>query len=340
MMLRRMLSVVVVLVMAGCGGVPARAPLPEPGGHAEPRSAPGAGGAAAGQGASLAPSARWAPAHVVVFAPHPDDETLGAGGVLLKAAAAGQRAHVVIFTNGDGYPHSASLLVGKPEEALGPADYLELARVRQLEVYGALGKLGLTPDDVTFLGYPDAGLDQVYQAKGEEPFTQRFTGKSATYGMTAPDFHSLVHGTAAPYRYTAVLADVVDLLGRLRPQAIYVTHERDTHPDHQAAHWFVRDAIQAVGYTGQVFTYLIHDGPGWPWPDGATPTKPYASHQMGDVQVPRGAQWPPPVRGALTEQEALRKLAAIRAYSSQLAVAPVLAGYAKAEEIFWYLGAP
>lgn len=328
MVVRRFVGFVLLLALVGCASVPVRAPLPVAGddGAAEPGTSPVAG---------------RAPVDLVVFAPHPDDETLGAAGVMMQALGRGERVHVVIFTNGDGYPDAASLLLNKPVDALRPDDYLELARVRQLEVHGALAVLGLTPADVTFLGYPDAGLDKVYETRGEELFVQRFTGKSETYGIGAPDFHTKMHGSGAPYRYESVLDDLVRLLSQLQPKEIYVTHERDNHPDHQAAHRFVKDALRAIGFTGAAYTYLIHDGPGWPWPEGPTPTAHHAPEPVNGEQVPRGAPWPPPVRGALTEQEALRKLTAIRAYPSQLAAARTyLESYAKAEEIFWYLGAP
>jgi LmbE family N-acetylglucosaminyl deacetylase len=39
---------------------------------------------------------------IIVFAPHPDDEVLGTGGLLARAAAAGERTVVVIFSAGIG----------------------------------------------------------------------------------------------------------------------------------------------------------------------------------------------------------------------------------------------
>lgn len=109
---------------------------------------------------------------LLIFAPHPDDETLGCGGVIMQALAAGKRIHVVIFTNGDGYTKATSMLVNKNIDKLLPGDYLELSRVRQLEVYAATKKLGLKPSDITFLGYPDGGLNMVYQTGGSNYYSQ------------------------------------------------------------------------------------------------------------------------------------------------------------------------
>jgi LmbE family N-acetylglucosaminyl deacetylase len=45
---------------------------------------------------------------VLVFAPHPDDEVIGAAGVLQQALAAGKSVRIVFATNGDAYPDAAS----------------------------------------------------------------------------------------------------------------------------------------------------------------------------------------------------------------------------------------
>ncbi|MFP5115250.1 PIG-L deacetylase family protein [Bacillaceae bacterium C204] len=278
------------------------------------------------------------PIDLLVFAPHPDDETLGTAGVIMRAVAAGKRVHVVIFTNGDGYPRAASQLLKKNINELRPEDYFELARVRQFEVYAAMAELGLKPSDITFLGYPDAGLDHVYKSQGLEPFQQHFTLMRQTYSMVYPDYHSLVYGMPAPYLKEFALSDTMDLIRCMQPKEIYVTDGADGHPDHQAAFLFVRDAVQATGYRGQVYTYLIHSGPDteWPWPRGITPRLPFEAHEYKGERIPSFVPWPPPVRVPMSEAEAIRKLNAIRAYRSQLATdREYLESFIKKEEIFW-----
>lgn len=63
------------------------------------------------------------PIDLLVFAPHPDDETLGTAGEIMRSVAAGKRVHVVIFTNGDGYPRAASQMLKKNIDELRPEDY-------------------------------------------------------------------------------------------------------------------------------------------------------------------------------------------------------------------------
>jgi LmbE family N-acetylglucosaminyl deacetylase len=41
---------------------------------------------------------------LMIFSPHPDDESLGAGGLIQRVLKAGGRVKVVFMTNGDGFP--------------------------------------------------------------------------------------------------------------------------------------------------------------------------------------------------------------------------------------------
>jgi LmbE family N-acetylglucosaminyl deacetylase len=306
-------------------------------------------GAVAGCGGTPATSAgeltqEREPADLLVFAPHPDDEALGCAGIVRQALAKGKRVKIALFTNGDGFPGVASLLAHKPAEQLAPEDYLALARFRQLQSLAALQALGGKPGDLVFLGYPDAGLDQVYLARGSAPFEQKFTRKSETYGPAQQDYHRAVHGRAASYTYASALADVVELIKSFRPGRVYVTSEADRHRDHQAAFRFVRDGIKAAGYEGVFETYLIHGGPEWPWPQGITPESRLEAHQVKGDQIPLGVPWPPPQRVPLSPEEARFKLAAIRAHATHLAGAmqgalvqerEYLESFVKSEEVFW-----
>src|ERR1700759_4483419 len=68
----------------------------------------------------------------VILAPHPDDESLGCGGLIATCAAAGRPPLVVILTDGAGsHPHSRMF----------PPDRLRACRAR--EVRTAVGMLGL-----------------------------------------------------------------------------------------------------------------------------------------------------------------------------------------------------
>ncbi len=88
---------------------------------------------------------------LLVLAPHPDDESLGCGGLLAAAfSIRGPRrgAHVVCLTDGAGSHPGSS--------AVSPAD---LAVIRRRELVSALIHLGGTEGDLTWVGAPDRALD-------------------------------------------------------------------------------------------------------------------------------------------------------------------------------------
>ncbi len=66
--------------------------------------------------------------NILVFAPHPDDEVLGCGGVISQALKQEKRVGVVVLTNGDGFPKAAAVVTKKPQNQLTPEDFLKLAR--------------------------------------------------------------------------------------------------------------------------------------------------------------------------------------------------------------------
>lgn len=78
---------------------------------------------------------------VLVFAPHPDDESIGCGGLLALLARQGCNIQVVLVTDGGGAG-------GLPDSA---------AQTRQQEFIGALGVLGI--NDWRMLGFVDGAVD-------------------------------------------------------------------------------------------------------------------------------------------------------------------------------------
>jgi len=275
---------------------------------------------------------------VLVFAPHPDDEVIGTGGVLQRALETGKRVRIVFATNGDGYPQAASALLHKAIASLRNADYLYLAAARQHEAVAADHILGVSASNLVFLGYPDGVLAGVYADTYGDPVQSPTTGRTFTYGPVETDYHTLAHGRPAAYTRTAALADVEELLRKSRPTQVYVTDSADRHPDHKATYDLVRDAIAGIGFRGMLHTFVVHSGPGWPWPLGPTPDSPFESRTIGGTTYPIGVSWPPPIRIPLTAAQAALKRQALEADRSQLE-GPIdrlyLESFVKSEEVFW-----
>lgn len=246
---------------------------------------------------------------LLIVAPHPDDEVLGCAGVMFQAVEQKRRVAVVLMTNGDGFPRAAAVVAGKAEADLVAADFVKLARVRQQHSVGALGRIGLRAEDLIALAYPDSGLQVLYEATSDSPYAQRFTGRSETYAAVIADYHTLAHGRPAPYRKSAILDDLAEIIRTRRPKEIYTTSEVDLHPDHKTTFWFVRDAARRAGYRGNLFTFVVH---------GTPPSSPGQ-------------------RRTLTKAQQARKRITIEEY--QVGLSPIhdelAARYTRPEEVFW-----
>src|SRR5262245_61404722 len=68
---------------------------------------------------------------LLVIAPHPDDEVLGAGGLMQQVHNAGGRVRVVYLTDGDGYPEGVQ--IEEHEAKLASKDFRSYGRRRQHE---------------------------------------------------------------------------------------------------------------------------------------------------------------------------------------------------------------
>lgn len=111
-------------------------------------------------------------ARAVAIAPHPDDESIGCGGLLALLSARGARVRVVVATDG-GASHPNSRLWRRQR----------LARVRRSETVEALAQLGIPGRRATFLGLLDGNLPQ----QGSEAWDAARDSLSAKLAAERPD---------------------------------------------------------------------------------------------------------------------------------------------------------
>lgn len=88
---------------------------------------------------------------VLVFAPHPDDETIACGGTIARLTATGHRVGVVFATDGS---RSHAAVLGLHTDPTPE----ELATVRAGEARAAAAVLGVAARDVWLLGFTDTEL--------------------------------------------------------------------------------------------------------------------------------------------------------------------------------------
>lgn len=199
---------------------------------------------------------------LLVLAPHPDDEALGAAGAILAAKRAGARVEVLYLTHGD-YNELASLTYLK-RPMLRRRDFIRTGDVREDEAKLAMAKLGLTArTECVFLGYPDFGMLKIWLRHwgDTKPFRNFFSRISK---VPYKDDHA--YGKS--YHGDNVVHDIEEELLKFEPTVIFTTPPFDRHPDHQAAYLYLRVAL--LNAAGQIpeprlYEYPIH-APHWPDP--------------------------------------------------------------------------
>ena len=161
-------------------------------------------------------------ADILIVSPHPDDAVLCCSGVIQRALKNHESVTVVNLTNGDAFTYSASLLFDKDVAALTPRDMIRYAKIRQREDILALRVLGLPPDRIYYLGYPDSHLAKLSAARSP-------------------------------------VSDLTKIINAARPSSIYVTSSMDAATDHEAAYAYTKNAART---TGIIHTAVIHTNPG------------------------------------------------------------------------------
>lgn len=277
----------------------------------------------------LAPLELAPATNLLVISPHPDDELLAAGGLIQRVLESGGRVEVALVTNGDGQ-YIAPLLINRkvrPE----PADYIDIGRRRQTETLTALGELGLRPEQVTFLGYPDGRINNIWVSDWQQANPVR-----APYTHTTKSPYENTYDQEAVYRGLDLSKDLKDILEKNQPDVILLPHPEDTNSDHSAVSNFAQFAIANYLATGNhktplVLAYLVHYE-AYPVPRGEDTSKallPPAPLSNG------GEGW---VTFSLSDGERRNKRDALRAYFSQQRMTPgYLQSFARANEIFFEL---
>ncbi|MCX7844756.1 MAG: PIG-L family deacetylase [Candidatus Bipolaricaulota bacterium] len=255
---------------------------------------------------------------VLVLAPHPDDEVLGAGGAIVDLLAQGAQVLVVFLTNGDANTAAKHFFTWNPLHRA--EDFQSLGYRRMKEAGKALQILGVPPDHALFLGYPDRGLLSLLTTHWDVPYRSPYTRRDRP-------FYRNSFNPEARYTGADLLRDLCAILEAFRPTLVYGPHPDDGHPDHRAAAAFLRRALAESGLTPEVRYYLVH-APRWPLPRRLDPSRPLAAP---DFLLERWEWQELPVSATAAE----KKLQALRAYGSQrLTNGRFLAAFVRQNELF------
>ncbi|HEY3318563.1 MAG TPA: PIG-L family deacetylase [Coriobacteriia bacterium] len=261
---------------------------------------------------------------ILVVSPHPDDETLAAGGLIRQSLLRHRRVLVVVVTCGDGFRRIA----GAYRTASGTVPpYLRLGEVRAAESREAMRRLGLPGEDLVFLGYPDGSMAKLWSADW---------GGSATKGTNGRESvpYPFAYRPGAPYRGSSVAADLTSIVASFAPTAVVFPDAEDSNSDHWAVDAFVQDVLGRARFRGARYTYLVHRGHfPFPWAD-----LPEAWLEPPRKLLHLGIEW---LSYPLTRQTEQEKDRAVDAYrSQQRAMEPFLASFVRRNELFARPSAP
>jgi LmbE family N-acetylglucosaminyl deacetylase len=263
---------------------------------------------------------------LLILAPHPDDETLAAGGVIQKAVDAGIKVRVVILTNGDGQVLAPLAL--RMDLLPRTKDYIARGEQRRTETLNSLGILGISSKDITFLGYPDGQLNQLWVDNWNQacPLRARLTKSTHNPYPQNGDLEKSYCGKN-------LVDELQTIIEEYKPDLIVMPHPNDTHSDHRAATNFIlmalaQERVFSPDYKPSLMGYLVHYGyypqtRGWHLTSSILP--PVALSGTGN-------QW---FRIDLSQEQVNRKAQAIRAFPSQMRLlGSFLPSFTRSDEIF------
>jgi LmbE family N-acetylglucosaminyl deacetylase len=159
---------------------------------------------------------------LLIIAPHPDDESIAAGGLLQVAKQMGAAVRVLVLTDGDNNPWPQRWI--ERRWRIDAAARARWGARRRVEAEAALQVLGIGLGDVRFLALPDMGITDI-----------------------------LMRDDAA---VTSVLRAEAD---SFKPSLLVAPAPSDRHPDHSAAFLLAtRACAQARVNVPRVLTFAVH----------------------------------------------------------------------------------
>lgn len=165
-------------------------------------------------------------ARLLVLAPHPDDESLAAAGLIQRARAHGAPVSVVFASDGENNPWPQRAM--EHRAWIGARQRAAWGARRHDEADAALRILGVDPARVHRLGWPDGGVTRM-----------------------------LLDGVAS------MLESLRALIVRERPTVLVLPDMADRHPDHGALRVLVEMALRDMPDSQRPIClgYLLHGHP-------------------------------------------------------------------------------
>jgi LmbE family N-acetylglucosaminyl deacetylase len=255
--------------------------------------------------------------NIVLFAPHQDDEVLSAFLFLNHQKLQGNKVLVIFATNGD--------YKGR-----------EVATIRARESMKALSLIGLTEEDVFFMGYGDTGMHpahsflfKLYHSEWDTVLTTPYSDRTY-HPLGEQTVHRLFYGNDTLYKKESFHQDIEMIMRFFKPDVLLIPSCRDFHGGHQVLGKWIMEVLIGAQSIIPVYSYLVHAGDDLSWPNRKEDIFLRPENLSSKV-------WEKRIIFSFPSNLVEMKQKAIRLFISQQPEAQngYLSGFAKQEEIFW-----
>jgi LmbE family N-acetylglucosaminyl deacetylase len=159
---------------------------------------------------------------ILVVAPHPDDESLGTGGLLQRIFAQNVPVRILFATNGDNNPWAQRYW--EKRWRIRDKDRIRWGWRRREEALAAIAALGGNPGCAKFMNLPDLGT-------------------TALLMSGSPKLSS----------------SILDEIEEWQPTVALIPAKFDAHPDHSALSVAFSTALEFIGSSSmRIWEYLVH----------------------------------------------------------------------------------
>jgi len=229
---------------------------------------------------------------------------------------------VVFLTHGDN--NQWSFLVYRKHPVIIPRAVRRMGEIRHNEALDAARVLGLSTEQVIFLGYPDFKTLAIWYAHwGDQLPAMGMLSKV----KAVPYLDAFRPG--ALYKGEEIVKDLKNILQDFRPTKIFLSHPADYNPDHRALYLFTRVVLWELEekIKPALYPYLIHFKQ-WPQPKGYRPAERMMPPSLFEREIAWGAV-------NLTPDETVKNKEAIKKHRSQYKSNPrLLLSFIRSSELF------
>jgi LmbE family N-acetylglucosaminyl deacetylase len=276
---------------------------------------------------------------LLVLAPHPDDETLGAGGLIQQVLKKNGSVRTVVVTAGDAYVDAIIQETGNKHPS--KQDYFNYGKTRLKESQKAAKVLGNGSIHLDLLGFSDGSIYSMLISH----WKKTYPNKSNYTGFNYVPYSEAVDKGTAQYG-KRLLDELVDIIKIIKPTIIAFPDVMEDDSDHAGLGMFSLLAVdewleqtKGVKPSPKLLAYLIHWQHGWPY--GSSSTK-IIDNSNKPLFLPNDLPLRGHIRTCITlnnQERKLKWIALLQYKTQQNYMAPFLAAFVHSNECFTQLKA-